>query len=33
MFAAKKKRFKLAINSLSDYVICDKLYEDHECLK
>ena len=31
MSAAEKKRFKSAVNSLSDYVTCDELYEDHEC--
>ncbi len=33
MSAAKEKRFKLAVNSLSDYIIYNELYEDHECLK
>ena len=31
MSAAEEEKLKLAVNSLSDYVTCNELYEDHEC--
>jgi hypothetical protein len=31
MSAAEEERLKSTVNSSSDYVTCDELYEDHEC--